>query len=250
MIFFCYILTMNVFITRHQIYALLLGTRIWMTPFRRNGKKAPVSSTLHPALLRCHHQRCRNVRRGLGVRRKDSERLQFVSLLKLFFVFNLLNAIAFVAVPYNGSLLFRSEHVLVAFQQRIERHLFVTFWYMMPTSYVKWFYWIMIWFLISFSLLLDGCENGDQKLPAFKVFGFEELKVSTSGFSVANIVSEQGEKAPNVIYKGQLKDDSGFIAIKRFNQFAWPNSCQFLVRLLVFCWDLCLFQMTFILVWS
>ncbi|XP_073274103.1 serine/threonine-protein kinase BSK5-like isoform X1 [Primulina huaijiensis] len=75
---------------------------------------------------------------------------------------------------------------------------------------------------------IDGCEDGDQKLPAFKEFGFEELKVSTSGFSVANIVSEQGEKAPNVVYKGRLKDGGGFIAIKRFNQFAWPNSRQFL----------------------
>ncbi|XP_073147932.1 serine/threonine-protein kinase BSK5-like [Henckelia pumila] len=75
---------------------------------------------------------------------------------------------------------------------------------------------------------IDGCEDADLKLPAFKQFGLEELKASTSGFSAANIVSEQGEKAPNVVYKGQLKDDGGFIAIKRFNQSAWPDSSQFL----------------------
>jgi BR-signaling kinase len=44
---------------------------------------------------------------------------------------------------------------------------------------------------------------------------------------VENIVSEQGEKAPNVVYKGKL--DAQRIAVKRFNRSAWPDPRQFLV---------------------
>lgn len=55
----------------------------------------------------------------------------------------------------------------------------------------------------------------------------EELKASTSGFSSDNIVSEHGEKAPNVVYRGKLDNDR-WIAIKRFNKLAWPDSRQFL----------------------
>lgn len=55
----------------------------------------------------------------------------------------------------------------------------------------------------------------------------EELKASTSGFSSDNIVSEHGAKAPNVVYRGKLDNDR-WIAIKRFNKLAWPDSRQFL----------------------
>ncbi|KAL0347381.1 UNVERIFIED_CONTAM: Serine/threonine-protein kinase BSK5 [Sesamum calycinum] len=47
------------------------------------------------------------------------------------------------------------------------------------------------------------------------------------GFSPDNIVSEHGEKAPNVVYKGFLESE-GWIAVKRFNKSAWPDSRQFL----------------------
>lgn len=57
----------------------------------------------------------------------------------------------------------------------------------------------------------------------------DQLRVSTDGFSADNIVSEHGEKAPNVVYKGRLQDVS-FVAVKRFNKSAWPDSRQFLVR--------------------
>jgi BR-signaling kinase len=59
----------------------------------------------------------------------------------------------------------------------------------------------------------------------------EELKAATNGFSSENIVSEHGEKAPNVVYKGKLENGL-LIAIKRFNKFAWPDSRQFIVCLL------------------
>ncbi|XP_074317489.1 serine/threonine-protein kinase BSK7 isoform X2 [Silene latifolia] len=51
--------------------------------------------------------------------------------------------------------------------------------------------------------------------------------MATSGFAVENIVSEHGEKAPNIVYKGKL-DNQRRIAVKRFNRSAWPDARQFL----------------------
>ena len=64
---------------------------------------------------------------------------------------------------------------------------------------------------------------------AFKEYTVAQLRNATSGFAVENIVSEHGEKAPNVVYKGKL-DNQMRIAVKRFNQSAWPDSRQFMVR--------------------
>ncbi|XP_012486695.1 serine/threonine-protein kinase BSK8 [Gossypium raimondii] len=64
-------------------------------------------------------------------------------------------------------------------------------------------------------------------LPAFREYSIDTLKMATSGFSVENIVSEHGEKAPNVVYKGKLENQR-WIAVKRFNRFAWPDARQFL----------------------
>lgn len=41
-------------------------------------------------------------------------------------------------------------------------------------------------------------------------------------------MSEHGEKAPNVVYKGKLENQRR-IAVKRFNRMAWPDARQFLV---------------------
>jgi hypothetical protein len=73
-------------------------------------------------------------------------------------------------------------------------------------------------------------EQGAEayELPAFQEFTFEQLRLATSGFAVENIVSEHGEKAPNVVYKGKL-DAQRRIAVKRFNRSAWPDPRQFLV---------------------
>jgi len=54
--------------------------------------------------------------------------------------------------------------------------------------------------------------------------------MATSGFAVENIVSEHGEKAPNVVYKGKL-DNQMRIAVKRFNRSAWPDARQFMVSI-------------------
>ena len=73
-----------------------------------------------------------------------------------------------------------------------------------------------------------NAEN-DDALPGFCEYSFDQLRAATSGFSSENIVSEHGEKAPNVVYRGKLDDDR-VIAVKRFNKSAWPDSRQFLVR--------------------
>ncbi|MCI33078.1 putative serine/threonine-protein kinase, partial [Trifolium medium] len=75
-------------------------------------------------------------------------------------------------------------------------------------------------------------ENDDRSevsnWPTFREFTLEQLKNATSGFAVENIVSEHGEKAPNVVYKGKLENQMR-IAVKRFNRNAWPDTRQFLV---------------------
>uniref|UniRef100_M1CZ85 non-specific serine/threonine protein kinase n=1 Tax=Solanum tuberosum TaxID=4113 RepID=M1CZ85_SOLTU len=71
-------------------------------------------------------------------------------------------------------------------------------------------------------------ENEQLNLPVFKEYGLEELKAATSNFSANNIVSEHGEKAPNVVFKGRLNGNGRWIAIKRFQSSAWPDSGQFL----------------------
>ncbi|XP_021754164.1 probable serine/threonine-protein kinase At5g41260 isoform X2 [Chenopodium quinoa] len=63
--------------------------------------------------------------------------------------------------------------------------------------------------------------------PTFREFSIEQLRTATSGFAVENIVSEHGEKAPNIVYKGKLENQKR-IAVKRFNRSAWPDARQFL----------------------
>jgi BR-signaling kinase len=91
--------------------------------------------------------------------------------------------------------------------------------------------------LEALDILLKFCvfsaeveEKGDgYNLPPFQEFTLEQLRLATSGFATENIVSEHGEKAPNVVYKGKL-DAQRRIAVKRFNRSAWPDPRQFLVR--------------------
>ncbi|KAJ8452647.1 hypothetical protein Cgig2_004983 [Carnegiea gigantea] len=72
-----------------------------------------------------------------------------------------------------------------------------------------------------------------ESIPSFSEFKLDELKAATSGFSPENIVSEHGEKAPNVVYQGRL-EDGRWIAIKRFHRSAWPDTRQFLGSSLCF----------------
>lgn len=92
-------------------------------------------------------------------------------------------------------------------------------------------------------VVVCGVENevkGEvDGLPVFQEYSFEQLRLATSGFAVENIVSEHGEKAPNVVYKGKL-DAQRRIAVKRFNRAAWPDPRQFMV---------CPFQSSFLFYW-
>ncbi|CDP11035.1 unnamed protein product [Coffea canephora] len=77
---------------------------------------------------------------------------------------------------------------------------------------------------------LEKCgENERMKLPAVKECSLDELKVATSGFSVEIFLSEHGKKAPNVVHNWQLEDDCSWIAVKRFNKSAWPDSRQMII---------------------
>ncbi|XP_049936883.1 serine/threonine-protein kinase BSK5-like isoform X2 [Nymphaea colorata] len=69
-------------------------------------------------------------------------------------------------------------------------------------------------------------KDEEGHLPFFMEFSLDQLRFATSGFSVENIVSEHGEKGPNIVYKGKL--DNKKIAVKRFNRSAWPDPRQFL----------------------
>ncbi|PKA48632.1 putative serine/threonine-protein kinase [Apostasia shenzhenica] len=74
-------------------------------------------------------------------------------------------------------------------------------------------------------------KDENNRLPRFREFSIEELQMATGGFSVDRIVSEHGEKAPNIVYRGRLLlEPAGClaVAIKRFNKLAWPDCRQFL----------------------
>ncbi|KAL5683878.1 hypothetical protein ACJX0J_010263, partial [Zea mays] len=51
---------------------------------------------------------------------------------------------------------------------------------------------------------------------------FGQLRLAASGFGMENIVSEHGEKEPNVVYKGKL-DAQRHIVVKLSNHSAWAK---------------------------
>lgn len=85
-------------------------------------------------------------------------------------------------------------------------------------------------YYIGTSTVAENEGSSDLDIPAFREYTIEQLRIATSGFAVENIVSEHGEKAPNVVYKGKLENQKR-IAVKRFNRSAWPDARQFLVNL-------------------
>ncbi|XP_027354517.1 serine/threonine-protein kinase BSK1-like isoform X3 [Abrus precatorius] len=65
-------------------------------------------------------------------------------------------------------------------------------------------------------------------VPSFSEFSLADLRAATNGFSSDHIVSESGEKAPNVVFKGRLQNHNRrWIAVKRFSKLAWPDPKQF-----------------------
>lgn len=66
----------------------------------------------------------------------------------------------------------------------------------------------------------------NEEAPLFSEFSFLDLRAATNNFSSDNIVSESGEKAANVVYKGRLENRQ-WIAVKKFTKVAWPDPKQF-----------------------
>ncbi|KAL2461249.1 putative serine/threonine-protein kinase [Abeliophyllum distichum] len=71
--------------------------------------------------------------------------------------------------------------------------------------------------------------SGGGVSSGFTEFTLAELKAATNNFSSDNIVSESGEKAPNVVYEGRLQNRR-WIAVKKFTKMAWPDPKQFAIR--------------------
>ncbi|GJN22821.1 hypothetical protein PR202_gb10420 [Eleusine coracana subsp. coracana] len=79
-----------------------------------------------------------------------------------------------------------------------------------------------------------AAEDDGSGVPVFAEYSLDELRAATDGFAPDRIVSEHGEKAPNVVYRGTLFSSGRTVAIKRFGRSAWPDSRQFLVRVACF----------------
>ncbi|KAJ1292910.1 hypothetical protein BS78_01G026600 [Paspalum vaginatum] len=78
-------------------------------------------------------------------------------------------------------------------------------------------------------MLENGAADDDGSgVPVFAEYSLDELRAATDGFAPDRIVSEHGEKAPNVVYRGTLFSSGRTVAIKRFGRSAWPDSRQFL----------------------
>ncbi|GJM97108.1 hypothetical protein PR202_ga14010 [Eleusine coracana subsp. coracana] len=73
-----------------------------------------------------------------------------------------------------------------------------------------------------------AAEDDGTGVPVFAEYSLDELRAATDGFAPDRIVSEHGEKAPNVVYRGTLFSSGRTVAIKRFGRSAWPDSRQFL----------------------
>ncbi|GMN30712.1 hypothetical protein TIFTF001_002930 [Ficus carica] len=77
----------------------------------------------------------------------------------------------------------------------------------------------------------NGNNEGEEedRVPTFKEYGLNELRKATNGFSTDYIVSESGEKAPNVVYRGKLNNNR-LVAVKRFSKQSWPDAQQFVAE--------------------
>ncbi|KAJ6829004.1 putative protein kinase superfamily protein [Iris pallida] len=74
-------------------------------------------------------------------------------------------------------------------------------------------------------------SSSAEAVQSFAEFSLAELSSATDGFSSTNIVSESGDKAPNLVYRGLLPSASAPaprpVAIKKFPKLAWPDPKQF-----------------------
>lgn len=81
---------------------------------------------------------------------------------------------------------------------------------------------------------VNGDDSGVEEVEVnqvqvFKEYELNELRKATNGFSSDCIVSESGERAPNVVYRAKLENNH-FVAVKRFSRQSWPDPQQFLAE--------------------
>ncbi|KAJ4715876.1 Kinase family protein [Melia azedarach] len=76
------------------------------------------------------------------------------------------------------------------------------------------------------TLSASAADEPANGAPFFSEFSFLDLNAATSEFSQANVLSESGDKAANVVYKGRLENRQ-WIAVKKFTKMAWPDPEQF-----------------------
>ncbi|KAK4794218.1 hypothetical protein SAY86_012212 [Trapa natans] len=73
----------------------------------------------------------------------------------------------------------------------------------------------------------NGSAETAGSAKAFSEFSLADLRAATNNFSSELIVSEGGEKSPNVVYKGRLQSSRRWIAVKKFTKLDWPDPKQF-----------------------
>ncbi|KAL0694253.1 hypothetical protein Bca4012_061433 [Brassica carinata] len=69
-------------------------------------------------------------------------------------------------------------------------------------------------------------QNQGKGDPPLTKFSFSDLNMATENFSLKNIVSESVGESSNIVYKGRLQNRR-LIAIKKFNNMAWPDPKTF-----------------------
>ncbi|XP_010467470.1 PREDICTED: probable inactive receptor-like kinase SSP [Camelina sativa] len=98
----------------------------------------------------------------------------------------------------------------------------------------------------------DEVKNDDGFVNwPFTEFFLSDLTTATNNFSADEIISENPEESSNVVYRGLLSENLGFVAIKRFKNTPWDDPDYFavdtetaaqrnhkrLVKLLGYCYD-------------
>ncbi|EOA32165.1 hypothetical protein CARUB_v10015421mg, partial [Capsella rubella] len=61
----------------------------------------------------------------------------------------------------------------------------------------------------------------------FTEFLLSDLNTATKNFSSEEIISEKAQDSSNVVYKGLLSENLGFVAVKRFKNSDWPDHEEF-----------------------
>ncbi|XP_010467469.1 PREDICTED: probable inactive receptor-like kinase SSP [Camelina sativa] len=70
----------------------------------------------------------------------------------------------------------------------------------------------------------DEVKNDDGFVNwPFTEFVLSDLTTATKSFSSNEIISENPEESSNVVYRGLLSENLGFVAVKRFKNTPWPD---------------------------